>query len=48
MTKSQREEIEELEKKLREDLGETFGKDVVDAFETLSKALHKEMKDLDE
>ena len=47
MTKSQREEIDKLEKQLRKDLGETFGKDVMDAFETLSKALHKEMKDLE-
>lgn len=46
MTK--REEIEKLEKQLRKDLGETFGKDVVDAFETLSKALHKEIDDIEE
>lgn len=48
MTKSQRAEIEELEKTLRKDLGETFGKDVVDAFEKLSDALHKELGDLGE
>lgn len=48
MKDSKREEIEKLEKQLRKDLGETFGKDVVDAFETLSKALHKEIDDIEE
>lgn len=48
MKESKREEIDKLEKQLRKDLGETFGKDVVDAFETLSKALHKELEDIEE
>ena len=48
MTKSQKEELDKLEKQLREELGDTFGKDVVDAFETLSKALHEEIEKKDE
>lgn len=43
MTESQREELLKIEKELSENLGDTFGKDVVDAFEELRKALHKEM-----
>lgn len=47
MTKSQKEELDKLVKQLRKDLGETFGKDVVDAFEKLNEALHKELEDIE-
>lgn len=48
MTKSQKEELDKMEKELRKELGETFGKDVEEAFDKLSEALHKEIKGLDE
>lgn len=48
MTESQREELEKVEKQLRKNLGDTFGKDVAEAFETLSKALHNELDKRDE